>query len=174
LGLPEEEAVRFVGMFLLGLGVVFLIPSCIFLVTGPQPEDVAPFVCLGLVSVLLVAGGIAIIRRAEDGAGKEEGAEWSDPGPTARGPWDLVGRVRAGMRGMDLNRLNWVGWLLLLATIGFMLGEAAVLARLLGDPAWGGRVVRRLTGLGMLLLGARFFAGLRWLLRLLGVSIYRW
>jgi hypothetical protein len=160
-------------MFLLGLGITLLIPCGIAIGCAEGPGQVVGFlVCTALVPVPMIVGGIAIIRAVEDKAGQRP--QGPEPGPVAEVAGDPVGRTLARVRGFELNRLNWVGWLLLLATFGFVIAEAAVLVLALGGDLGGGGVVSRLIGLGGLLLAVGFFLGLRWLLRLLGVSIYRW
>jgi len=71
-----------------------------------------------------------------------------------------------------LNRLNWVGWLLLIGTLGFVGAEVAALVWLLGPGGWDRRLAK-LAALPMLLVAIGFFVGARWLLGRLGVSIYR-
>lgn len=83
-------------------------------------------------------------------------------------------RILKRMRSFELNRLNWIGWLLLLTTIGFAIAETVILPQVLENKAWSGRLGTRWIGLGMAFLAIAFFVGLRWLLRLFGISIYRW
>jgi hypothetical protein len=77
---------------------------------------------------------------------------------------------------LDLGKLNWIGWLLLLATVGFL-----VLALFLTAPlirAQPGQPTPR-SGwnklLAVLVFGAAaaFFVGARWALAQAGISIYR-
>jgi hypothetical protein len=168
----SEEVTRVVGMVLLGLGITLLILCGIALVNAKGlPMVVGFLVCTGVVPVPMIVGGIAIIRSIEDRAAQRLDELEAEPVEEVAG--NPVSRTLTRARRFDLNRLNWVGWLLLLATFGFVLAEAAVFALTLGDGAWGGRVGTRLLGLGMVLLAIGFFAGLRGLLRVLGVSIYR-
>ena len=167
---------RVIGVLLLGLGITLLIMSAVALVAIGHEGDLAAavgcLVCAGLVPVPMIIGGIAIIRRVEDDTMHQ--SEELTPAPAAEEPENPFSRPLARMRTFELNRLNWIGWLLLLATFGFVLGEAGVMVLVLEDGAFEGRVGRRLIGLGMLFLAVGFFTGLRWLLRVLGVSIYRW
>jgi hypothetical protein len=91
---------RVVGVFLLGLGMVLLPGSAIALLHAEGFSQVLGFlVCTALVPGPMILAGIALIRRVED--------RWQSPG------------TAGGNRGwFDLNRLNWVGWSLVLATFG--------------------------------------------------------
>jgi hypothetical protein len=162
---------RVVGMFLLGFGICLLIPSGVALYYAEGILQVIGFlVCTGLIPIPMIVGGIAIIRKAEDAAAQEAG--WTEEAEE-QATGNPVGRTLERARQFELNDLNWVGWLLLLGTFGFVVAEAFILARLFENDAWGGRPVNRLIGLGMVFLSIGFFVGLRWLLRVLGISIYR-
>jgi hypothetical protein len=71
--------------------------------------------------------------------------------------------------------LNWVGWLLLFGTFGFVGAEIAALVRLLGPPGPGGwrHWQAKVAAPIMVFLAIGFFASIKWLLGRLGVSIYR-
>jgi hypothetical protein len=164
---------RLLGVFFLGLGITLLIPSGIALgyVRG-LTELLVVLVCTIVVPVPLIIGGVAVIRAAEDSAlPRTKVPEGGILHERAANPLD---RVFVRMRQYDLNRLNWIGWLLLLATFGFVIAEAAVLALCFGDKFKDELIVARLIGLAALLLAIGFFVGVRWLLRLMGVSIHRW
>jgi nitrate/nitrite transporter NarK len=162
---------RFAGMFLVGFGITLLIPSGIALGYAHGLAQVIGFlVCTALIPVPMIISGIAIIRSAENTGARRIKVPDRVVDVDAADP---VGGILARMRRFDLNRLNWVGWLLLLATFGFVIAEAAVLAMYFGDQFKERRIEARAIGLGALLLAIGFFAGVRWLLQALGVSIYR-
>jgi hypothetical protein len=157
-----------VGVILLGLGITLLIMGVVALVAGAPVAG--GLVCIGCVPAPMIIGGIALIRRAEDriaggGARPAECPAAAEVEPS--GITEILDRVRA----FDLNQLNWVGWLLLLGTFGFALAEGAALVWM-----WPGGWDRRLAKLVSPLTvfpAVGFFAGTRWLLGQLGVSIYR-
>ena len=70
------------------------------------------FICVGLVTVPMIAGGIVIIRRAEDPGTLEESDRQSavheaigcEISPAVGRP-GLIERVR----NFELNQLNWLG-----------------------------------------------------------------
>jgi hypothetical protein len=161
-------------MILLGLGIVLLVMSGIpFFVAvkgGSIVGIVGAVVCTGVIPIPMIVGGIASIRSAEDNASRQI----EDPRSLAEMSKDPVGNVLARSGGLDLNRLNWIGWLLLFATFGFVVGEVVVLTILLGEGIWAIKGRARLVALAGLLVAIGFFAGVRWLLRALGITIYRW
>jgi hypothetical protein len=164
---------RVLGMISLSFGVLMLIMCAPVLIQAAQARSLAgiimALVCTGVVPSVMVVIGIAIIRRAEDKTVHQiERAR-----PMADTSQDLVQGIFAHAGRLDLNRLNWIGWLLLLATFGFVVAEVVIVTLLMGERAWDGPLDRRLLGLGGVLLSIGFFAGIRWLLRALGVSIYR-
>src|SRR5262245_29928949 len=125
--------VRVFGIFLLGLGITLLIPSGFALAHSTSFGQVIGWlICTGIIQVPMIVGGIAIIRRVEDapasgivGRGNEPVAD--RPSSVIPEAGDPVGRALAQVRGFELNRLNWVGWLLLLATFGFVIAESFIL-----------------------------------------------
>jgi hypothetical protein len=163
-----EGAMYVVGKVLVGLGIALLVMGGVALVAGAPV--IGGLICIGCVPVPMIVGGIALVRRAEDRArgGDVPPAECPVTAGVERiGITGILDRVRA----FDLNQLNWLGWLLLLGTFGFALAEAAALVWM-----WPGGWDRRLAkpaALVMLFLAIGFFAGTRWLLGQLGVSIYR-
>lgn len=164
---------RGVGMVLLALGIVLLIPAG-FAVAGAKGFDEALgfLACAAAIPVPMIVAGVALIRRAEDrpAANALTGLTAEEPADCPAAP---AGPILSRVGAFDLNRLNRVGWLLLLATIAFVLAEAWVVAWLVGNGPWGNGGPPRVIGLPLFLLALGFFAGLRWLLRLLGVSTYR-
>ncbi len=163
---------RVLGMFLLGLGITLLIPSGFALSSANDLSQLLGFLlCTALIPVPMIVGGILIVRRLEDRAAPPP----EDP-EDARVPetGDAAGSTLARMRGFELNRLNWIGWLLLLLSFGLVIAGSLLGALAFGNGAWGGRATARIIALPLLFLAIGFFAGLRWLLRKLGVSIYRW
>jgi len=156
-----------VGVVLIGLGITFLIMCGVALSAGAPV--IGGLICIGCVPVPMLIGGIALVRRAEDrtAGGGVQPAECPDvPGSTPVGIWERI-------RDFDLSRLNWVGWLLLLGTFGFVGVEIATLVWLIDLGGWDHRLAMKVAALPMVFLAAGFFAGNRWLLGRLGVSIYR-
>jgi hypothetical protein len=165
---------RALGIWLLGFGIVLLIMDGVALASVNTLEEVVGFlVCGALVPVPMIAGGIALVRRAEER--ERPGTPEPPRVPSAGRPQALRYEYRGDwlqrVRTFDLTRLNWVGWLLLLATFAFVLAEAGLLVLLLGD--WGNRPAAKVVAVPMLLLALAFFFGVRWLLGKLGVTIYR-
>ncbi len=155
------------GIVLLALGIMGLVPAGIMVwvaITQDQSVGlvVGGLVCFGLVCIPMMAGGIALIQRAE--ARNPPPAELYEPVPGET--W--LDR----MRRFDLSRLNWVGWLLFLSTFAFVFVEAAVLTALLPAGPNAPRMPR-LIALPLLLLAVGFFVAVRWLLGTCGISIYR-
>ncbi len=163
---------RALGIWSLGLGIWLLLPSGLAVAYSRSWGEVIGFLaCAGLVPVPMIVGGIVLIRRAEDAQARDAEAPPHDS-EAEEEPGGRESGVLARVRAFDLNRLNWVGWLLLLATFAFVLGEAAVVALMVGN-GWWDRVSTRLVSLPLAFLAVGFFVSLRWLLGLFGVSIYR-
>jgi hypothetical protein len=102
----------------------------------------------------------------------QSGSDDGPPPETAHhGTINLLDEAWARAQQFDLNRFNWGGWVLLLATFGFVMAEAAVLVWVVG-VRWQDRAQPMVFAL-MLVLAVGFFFALRWLLFRLGVSIYR-
>jgi hypothetical protein len=117
----------------------------------------------------MIIGGISLVRRAE-GRAKGSGVSPAEcPAALASAP---VG-IRERIANFDLNQLNWVGWLLLFGTLGFVGGEIAVLVWLINLGEWDRRLAMKVSAPPMVFLAIGFFAGTRYLLGQLGVSIYR-
>ena len=76
---------------------------------------------------------------------------------------------------IDLGRLNVVGWLLILFTLGIMFGVPFFVFDFrdpnlnLNKEPWKIKAV----GLGVIFLGVGFFYGARWLLERTGIAVYR-
>jgi hypothetical protein len=194
---------RLFGMVLLALGMMSLIPSGIALSYSRSWQEVLGFLtCVGIISIPMMIGGISIIRQAEDPRSiipSERGptsrshvparsehiqlqagpTRFSDDritnNPTAPrhpDPGDPLHPLPRRVRVLDLNTLNWIGWLLLLGTFGVALAGAG-LAALFHERGTLGGTVEPWVVPGILGLTAGFFFGIRWLLGLFGVSIYR-
>ena len=179
------------GMILLGLGITLLIGLVPGVIVVFQMEGLgygmACLACHGLVVVPLIVVGIVEIRKAEDSMARRDNE--SKPGVAHRTAWpikesepgelveigggDPLKRAMRRVGSFDVNRLNWVGWILLLSTFLFVLLEAFVIAFAF-DAVWQHRVLRTPLGIGLLFLAFGFFFGLRSLLGVFGVSIYRW
>ncbi len=160
------------GKVLLGLGITLLIMGGVALVFGAPV--LGGLICIGCVPVPMIVVGIALIRRAEDRArnsGVMPATEANDDLAVAqRVPTGITG-IRQRVQMFDLNSLNWIGWLLLLATFGFALAVAAALVWMWPDQ-WD-RQYKKLAGTIIFFMAIGFFAGTRWLLSRLRVSIYR-
>jgi len=156
-----------VGVVLIGLGITLLIMGGVALIAGAPV--IGGLICIGCVPVPMLIGGIALVRRAENrtkGGGVQTAECPAAPGSAPVGIWERI-------RDFDLNRLNWVGWLLLLGTFGFVGVEIAILVWLIDLGEWDHRRAMKVAATPMVLLAVGFFAGTRWLLGRLGVSIYR-
>src|SRR6516164_9280181 len=117
---------RLVGVCLLGFGIVLLVPEAIFLANARSlPEVLAAVVCGAAIPLPMIIGGIALIRQEEDKGRRSPQPDTPHP-PTPKyvNRANPVGDVLDRVRNFDLNRLNWTGWLLLLSTFGFVVGEA--------------------------------------------------
>lgn len=156
------------GVFLLGLGIAVL-PMCVAaLVHAPGPDHVIGFlVCTAVVPVPMIVVGIALIRRAEDRVTTGDSMPVGSPARPRAGPAGVMDRALA----FDLNRLNWAGWLLLFGTFGFF-GAEVMAVGWTWPGGWDRRLVK-LVAPPLVLLPIGFFAGTRWVLARLGVSIYR-
>lgn len=103
----------------------------------------------------------------------------SQMSPSPDKPPDWLTRQRTAFGNFDLGALNAVGWLLFLASLAIIgLGLYALAEPPKPDGGWSGGTLspsaeRRLIAAGLLLAAvATFWVG-RWLLRWVGVSIYR-
>lgn len=82
----------------------------------------------------------------------------------------------SNMMHFDLNRFNWVGWMLFMLSIGVAIGVCALAATFLGDEIqtrsnnFGFRKIIGIVGFGV---PVAFFFGCRLVLNAMGVSIYR-
>lgn len=171
---------RIVGMFLLGFGIMFLIMAGFFFANPPGVPGA--MICmvgwLACVTVPMIIGGIAMIRKAEsqrisdDIAAPETWAGENDviETPTIKSwnPFHVLHQVQT----FDLSRLNWIGWLLLLGSFAFAFGGVAVVTLLLGDFA-AKHPAGRFLAYGVIFLAIGFFFAVRWLLRRFGINIYR-
>jgi len=160
--------VRGLGVWLVGLGITLLV-MCVFPIAAAETPRalVGWLACAGLVPGSLIVLGIILVRRAEDRARTADTPQDESLVAPVPEPAGILDRVRA----FDLNRLNWAGWLLLLATFGFVLAEVAVLVWMWPDG--GDRRLPKLVATVMLFLAVGFFVASRWVLARLGVSIYR-
>jgi hypothetical protein len=157
---------RVVGMMLLGLGITLLFPCGIALFYAEGAGQVVGFLaCTAVLPVPMIVVGVMMVRAAE---------METDVRPELRRvkSGNPVNNVMDDVRSFDLNQLNWIGWLLLLAAFGVVIAEAAVVALVVGPNGWGNGPPRILA-LPMLLLPVGFFVAVRWLLGWFGVSIYR-
>jgi hypothetical protein len=158
-----------VGVVLVGLGITLLIMGGVALVSGAPV--MGGLICIGCIPVPMIIGGIALVRRAEDRITSEDVLPGERLATTEREPPTGISGVLDRVRAFDLNQLNWVGWLLLLGTFGFALAEGAALVWMWPD-GWD-RQLAKWVAPPMVFLAVGFFAGTRWLLAQLGVSIYR-
>ncbi len=161
-----------VGVVLIGLGITLLVMGGFALISGAPV--ISGLICIACVPVPMLIGGIALVRRAENRI------ETGSVQPTERvaEPESAVVGIRKRIAEFDLSRLNWVGWLLLLGTFGFVGVEVAILVWLIEQNGfeqngWDRRQAIRVAGTAMFFLAVGFFVGSRWLLGRLGVSIYR-
>ncbi len=113
----------------------------------------------------MIIGGIALIRRAEE---QIKGGSVSSPESLA-----APAGIRERIRDFDLNRLNWIGWLLFFGTLGFFGVEIVALVWLIERGEWDRRLAIKIAAPLMVFLAIGFFASIGWLLGQLGVSIYR-
>ncbi len=158
---------RTFGIFLLGLGMMVLIPSG-FAVAATAPtraEALGWLVFAGLPSVVLIIGGIRIVRREEDRQAVQRAMQIED----AYTPPD---EGAARVQGFDLNRLNGVGWLLLILSFAFVVAGAGGVV-FLAEAVWLDQTLAGIVAFAAAPLAVGFFAGVRWLLGRFGISIYR-
>jgi hypothetical protein len=172
---------RIAGIFLLGLGIVSTALCAIGLLGsilgGGNETVVGALIALGIMAlgVLLIVSGLALVRRAEskqpDGSPATAfGMQFTDQ---ATGGDPVTGTLQKIQR-FRLDRLNWIGWLVLFATMAVALGGAfASMLLIKWIPADGKRPPIFLVGFPLLLLSAGFFVLLRRVLDSCGVSIYR-
>jgi hypothetical protein len=172
-------------MIMLGLGIVLLIMS-IFPVANAETGRalLGWLACMAGVPLPMIVLGILLIRRAEDRAKVQTAAAEIAPaesdspatppsaGTPTPAPADPVRGLLARIQMFDLNQLNWIGWLLLFGTLGF-LGLMIFASITFLDLQNGGRGQKRFAALLTILLAAGFFVAVQQLLRLLGISIFR-
>jgi hypothetical protein len=174
------HGMRIVGMFLLGVGIMFLIMAVFFFTNPPAvPGAILLMLAwLAFVTVPMIVGAIAIIRKAERqnfSGDFPEAQMWAgenhadeNPGRDARSPFLLLHQLRT----FDLSRLNWIGWILLLGAFALVIGEAFLVTYILGRfPA--NPIAGRLLSYGLIFVSIAFFFAIRWLMRRLGFTIYR-
>jgi hypothetical protein len=177
--------VRTAGVIGVALGIVLLVTSALLLVLAETlVQLVVSLGCAGFVALPLVLAGIVLTRRAAARSGPDGEAESSAAslrratkvletlggGPVGKA--DPDGSAMERFRAFDLNTLTAAGWLLVLATGGFLFTEAVLFHRLvLRDRQGDVGPVAGLAFLGGFLLAAAFFyAGWR-LLKALGVPL---
>jgi hypothetical protein len=166
------------GMVLLSLGILVLSFCGLgFAYATSFGQVVGWLVFVATVPFPMMIGGIALIRKAEGRQLPEAAPEVQNPAgdPEAElhcpEPGNPIDRL-LGIMSFDLSRLNWVGWLLLLACFVLVFVQAGILVLLLG--VWEkDRVLTRVLAPVILLLAVGFFFGVRWLLGKFGVTIYR-
>ncbi|MCS7022811.1 MAG: hypothetical protein NZU63_13410 [Gemmataceae bacterium] len=154
------------GVFLIGFGIVFLIMGVVALSTADS-SLVAGLICIGCFSVPMLVSGIWLVRRAES---RRQGETVSQAPPATAIQPGLIGILQRA-QALNLSQLNWVGWLVLLATFIFVLAEAFALTSIWRDITLVHQL-KRLIALTMLFLAIGFFAGIRWILKKIGISIY--
>ena len=132
--------------------------------------------CTAILPTSMIVLGVLLIRRAESSAAstkpandlEESLAETTELTPDLAAGHDPLTRIQL----LDLNRLNWIGWALLLGSFLFVLGEAGVVVLVVGNVGFA-RWQLKLVAIPLLILAVGFFVGTRWLLAQLGISIYR-
>lgn len=121
---------RNVGVVLVALGIVTMLFAMFPLLDNQVRLSLG---CLVFVAIPMFVTGILIVRRYEDrrqaaevpvdpddtGGDEPRGGAATDPDEPATLP-DAIS-------GFDLNRLNWRGWVLLLATGAFVMGQVPLI-----------------------------------------------
>lgn len=165
-------------MFLIGFGIFGLIASGFaFGDFTDRGQLLGWAICVGLVPVPMIVTGIWMVRRVEDAELASEMSSATDECESIN-PTEVEGRAASGgfldnVRAFELNQLNWLGWLLFLATFGFVLACCLLAGFVAWEVGWSARVVASVVALPVLLLAVGFFKALEFLFGLLGMKIYR-
>jgi hypothetical protein len=176
----RRKAMRQIGVICVALSIVLLIISFFPIIFAENTAQLLlGFGCMGLVAIPLFCIGIFLTRRVAAKAGPEGEAEASAAflrkstallrlfGGAARvGRAGPDGNSIEGFGAFDLNSITVAGWLLVLATAGFILGEILLFRRLVPQAGQGHE---GLWFLGGLLLAVVFFSLGRLLLKAFGV-----
>lgn len=158
---------RIIGIFFIGFGIVLLVPVVFVFIEG---QAIAGLVCSVLLAAMMFVG-VALTRRVEDTA-RGRNHEPESP-PLSHASANPIRRARDNFYSFDFNRLNWIGWTLLVTTFGFVGGMSWVGTLLVPDDVAREQAIP-LIGFVLLFSTIAYFAGMRWLLSVLGISIYRW
>ena len=136
---------RIVGMALVGLGIVMPVLAAVGffgpLLGGGRVTIEGNLICfaIAICGIVALAVGNMIVRRNEEhDVEKFVEGQVSVFGmtPSPSSPWSgdsYMNRVRA----FNLTRLNWVGWLVVFAMIGFVFLAGTVVAALIRPDQWG-------------------------------------
>jgi hypothetical protein len=127
---------------------------------------------LSLASLMILCG-IRWVRGGQATRSASESEPVSASEPPHANQADIALNPLDRIRSFDLGRLNWLGWLLLFATFGFIVVGSILVGSFLRierpDKGWAPKVIVMTT----ILLGTGFFFGVRWLLGKIGITIYR-
>ena len=156
---------RIGGIFFIGFGIVLLVPVVFVFIEG---QAIAGLICSVLLAAMMFVG-VALTRRVEDTArGRNH-----EPASRSHASANPIRRAREDFYSFDFNRLNWIGWTLLVTTFGFAGGMSWVGTLLVPDDMAREQAIP-LIGSVLLFFTIAYFAGMRWFLSVLGISIYRW
>lgn len=169
---------RILGMFLIGFGIFGLIASAFaFSHFAGRGELLGWAICVGLIPVPMIVAGIWMVRRVEDTKQSNEFLSTNGKGENVNPADDdasaTVGGFLDNIRAFELNRLNWLGWMLFFATFGFVLAICILGGFVALGTGWNPRVLAYVAALPLLLLAVGFFRALKFLFGVLGMSIYR-
>jgi hypothetical protein len=175
---------RSIGVICVALGILLLMFSSFpILLAENSTQLLFGLGCMGFVALPLLLTGILLTRRAAKQSGSEGEAAASSASLQRAGPVlqflggdppekaDPEGTPMERLRAFDLNTLTVAGWLLVLASGGFVFGEVVLFRWLFPRAAEEMGPAAGFLFFGEVLLGFVFFALGRAVLKALGLPV---
>jgi hypothetical protein len=163
---------RILGLISLSVGCALAIPGAYALVLAfTNAKHVGEAACLlfaTMFPLVLIAGGVVLIRRVED----QQPSKRRNKQPTLA-PKNPLDQFKYNLATFDLNRLNWIGWILSLTTVGLMALASTVFFRATGMEVDADHRPARVWGYLFIFVAAGFFFLGREVLKWFGISILR-
>jgi len=163
------------GLIALSLGCALLIPGLFALGLAFTPSatwgERLMMLLVALFPVGSMAGGIALIRRAEEKNPRKKKSRDRPAEETL--PVNSIARIQQEMGTFDLSRLNWIGWLLGVSSVLLMVILGAAIFVATGQNPSAENRPARAWGYLFLAVAVGFFLGVKQVLKWSGVSIFR-